>query len=234
MKPAVWADCPAELVALLEASRTIRPMRRRQWLFRAGQDVEGLYVLLEGAIVISRRDADGGDFALNLVMPGGTLGFRSWIDGVHHKVSARCSMASTVCVISRPVAAQALEVSREFEGIFFADLADELKIAQDRMLRIASLGVRDRMLLLLGSLMDQYGEPPQNGSMRILIPVNRRDMGALAGMTPETVSRCLRLLEDEALIQFTRTHAIIPCLDTFLFELSALGFSKDQKRCKRI
>lgn len=220
---AVWSRCAGDEADALDADKVVRWVPRGTWLFRENDPAEALFVLLAGAVVIRRRNAEGGDVALNLVMPGTTLGFRGWIDGGRHRVAARCSIDSLVCTLPRPAAARALEASRDLEGVFFSHLADELAGAQDRMLQMTSLCVRDRMVLLLGSLIEHFGETLEHDTLRIAIPVSRIDMGALAGMTPETVSRCIRMLQAENLVHFTRTYALIPCRQRFLDELSRLG-----------
>lgn len=222
---AAMGACPAAIGEPQQAGKTLRTMRRGEWLFREGEIVDGLYVLLAGAVIISRRDANGAHFALSLVMPGTTLGFRDWIDDAPHRVSARCSMDSLICRIPRPTAARALEMNRALEGVFFADLTNQLTAAQDRMLQMACLCVRERMVLFLGGVADHFGEMLDNGAMRIVVPVTRGDMGALTGMTPETVSRCINALRDEHLVHFTRTCAIVPSWKKFADELARLGRS---------
>jgi len=116
-----------------------------------------------------------------------------------------------------------MEANRALEGVFFHHMADELAAAQDRMLRMASLGVRDRLVLLLGQMAAPFGRTLADGGLLIATPVSRTDMGALAGMTPETLSRCIRTLEAEGLAYFTRRHILVPDPARFHAEQTRLG-----------
>lgn len=195
---------------------------RGSWLFRQSDPVETLYILIEGGVVRSRADAHGDSFALHLATPGATLGFRGLIDGGMHGESAQCATDCVICAIPAKAVEAALSNNRPLEAVFFRNLANEAQYLRDRMLQMVVLGVRDRMLLLLGQLARHFGRKMDEGQLLIDTPVRRRDMGALAGMTPETVSRCIRTLQAENMAHFTRHHILIPCHERFRTELARL------------
>lgn len=212
-----------EHASRLENLRKIERQPRGTWLFRQGEPADRLFALIDGAVVISRDDGRGEAVAVHLATPGTTLGFRGLLEGGRHGVSAQCATRSLVCSFPANAAEDAMQASRALEGVFFHHLADELSVIQDRMLRMASLGVRDRLVLLLGQLAPAFGRAIADGALLIATPISRMDMGALAGMTPETVSRCIRTLEAENLAHFTRRHILIPSHDRFQTELTRLG-----------
>lgn len=207
----------------LEALRVVEHRPRGAWLYRQGERADRLFALIDGAVVISRDDGRGEAVAVHLATPGTTLGFRGLLDGGRHAVSAQCASRSLVCSFPVDAAEEAMAASRALEGVFFHHLADELNVIQDRMLRMATLGVRDRLVLLLGQLAGPFGRALDGGALLIATPISRQDMGALAGMTPETVSRCIRGLEAENLAHFTRRHILIPDHGRFRAELARLG-----------
>ena len=217
-----------DLITLLEQTRDRRRLRRGSVLFEQDQPVDSLFAVLEGTVVVGRRGTGGENVAIHLAIPGTTLGFRGLMNGGHHPVSARCGTNCLICRIPRPVAEAALDASRDLEGLFFHHLADELAEVQERMLEMTALGVRDRMVVLLGRLARHHATRLDKDGLRIALPVGRADMGALAGMTAETVSRCIRRLRAEDLAVFSRTHARIPSAARFADELLRLtGTSLD-------
>lgn len=207
----------------LEELRVVARQPRGAWLYRQGDPADRLFALIDGAVVISRDDGRGESVAVHLATPGTTLGFRGLLEGGRHGVSAQCATRSLVCSFPVAAAEDAMAASRALEGVFFHHLADELNVIQDRMLRMATLGVRDRLVLLLGQMASAFGREVADGALLIATPISRMDMGALAGMTPETVSRCIRTLEAENLAHFTRRHILIPGRDRFQAELTRLG-----------
>ncbi len=221
--PQSWTGAE-EHAARLEQARAMQYRPRGAWLFRQGEPADRLFALVEGAVLVSRDDGSGEAVAVHLAVPGTTLGFRGLLDGGRHAVSAQCATRALVCSFPAEAAETAMEASRALEGVFFRHMADELAAAQDRMLRMASLGVRDRLVLLLGQLAEPFGRPVGDGDgLLVATPVSRRDMGALAGMNPETVSRCIRALAAEGLAHFTRRHVLIPSQSRFQAELARLG-----------
>lgn len=219
----VWGRGLEDAHVALEDAKSVARQPRRSWLFHQGDEVQALYALIEGAVVVSRSDGHGEPVAVHLVTPGMTLGFRGLMEGGCHKVSAQCATACVVCTIPVAAAEAALADNRALEGVFFHHLADELQHCQDRMLQMTALGVRDRMVLLLGQLARHFSSPVEGGGLLIATPISRADMGALAGMTPETVSRCIRTVQSENLAHFTRRHILIPCRERFCRELARLG-----------
>lgn len=220
--PQVWVGAEDQ-AARLEAVRVVERQPRGAWLYRQGDRADRLFALIDGAVVVRRDDGRGEAVAVHLATPGTTLGFRGMLDGGRHSVSAQCATRSLVCSFPVAAAEDAMVASRPLEGVFFHHLADELTIIQDRMLRMASLGVRDRLVLLLGQMAPAFGRAVAEGSLLIATPISRMDMAALAGMTPETVSRCIRALESDNLAHFTRRHILIPSHGQFQAELARLG-----------
>lgn len=220
--PRAWAGVE-HLADDLQGARTVERRPRGDWLYRQGDPADRLFALIEGAVVISRDDGRGEPLAVHLVTPGTTMGFRGVLDGGRHGVSAQCATRSVICSFPIAAAEEAMEANRALEGVFFHHMADELGAAQDRMLRMASLCVRDRLVLLLGQLVPSCGRTLADGGLLIATPVSRTDMGALAGMTPETLSRCIRTLESEGLAYFTRRHILVPDPARFRAELTRLG-----------
>lgn len=220
--PRVWERTDDDAHVPLERARVVARRPRRSWLFRQGEAVAALHAVIEGAVVLSRDDGRGACHAVHLVTPGTTLGFRGLIEGGRHAVSAQCATDCVICTIPVDAAEAALAGNRALEGVFFHHLADELQQVQDRMLQMASLGVRDRLLLLLGQLARDFGGAVDGGGLLIDTPISRIEMGALAGMTPETVSRCIRALQEENLVHFTRRRILVPSRDRFRAELARL------------
>lgn len=220
--PQVWTGIE-DLADRVEAVRTIATYPRGTWLYRQGDAAEHLFALIEGAVVISRDDGLGGPVAVHLATPGTTLGFRGLLDGGRHAVSAQCTTRAVICSFPMDIAREAMDASRALEGVFFHHLTDELATLQERMLRMATLSVRDRLVLLVGQMAEAFGRPVSGDSLLVSTPVSRMEMAALAGMTPETVSRCIRVLEAEHLAHFTRRHILIPDHARFRAELARLS-----------
>jgi CRP-like cAMP-binding protein len=92
---------------------------------------------------------------------------------------------------------------------------------RERLLQISCLGVRDRLVLMLGRLIRPYATEVGEGWL-IANPLARTDMAALAGMTPETISRCIKQLEQENTAHFSRRSVLIPSRQRMTVEIERL------------
>lgn len=218
---AVWAGAPAASVLGFRKARGHLSLRRGAVLFRQGEAVEALYVLLSGAVVLYRPGSRQRPVAMHLVMPGRAVGFRALVEGQGHRSTARCVADSVLCRVPVAAAEAAFAAHRPLEQVFLRDLGDELALMRDRLLQISGLGVRDRLVLTLERLLPSYGAPVSDGWL-IINPLGRADMAALAGMTPETISRCIRHLQDENLAHFSRKSILLPSRQRFSDELALI------------
>jgi len=217
----VWADAdPVVADAFFQARAQVRLGRGKQ-LFAEGDGVDALYVVIAGAVVLYRVGSRGRPVAIHLVVPGHTVGFRALAEGGVHRATARCPQDSVLCRIPVPAAERAFAGHRPLERLFLRDLTLELRVLRERLLHISCLGVRDRLVLLLGRLLRPYGTELGDGWL-IANPLGRADMAALAGMTPETISRCIRQLQGDNLAHFCRKTILVPSRRKLSMELERL------------
>lgn len=217
----VWSDAdPAVADAFFQARAQVR-LGRGKPLFAEGDAVDALYVVIAGAVVLYRSGARGRPVAIHLVAPGHTLGFRALAEGGVHRATAKCPQDSVLCRIPVAAAEQAFAGHRPLERLFLRDLTLELRLMRERLLNVTCLGVRDRLVLMLGGLLRPYGTELGDGWL-IANPLGRADMAALAGMTPETISRCIRHLQGENLAHFCRKTILVPSRRKLAAELRRL------------
>lgn len=221
LEQAVWAGAPTELIETFLSARTTLHVGRGGVLFREGDDVDALYLLAAGAVVLYRSSMQERQLAIHLVVPGRSLGFRALAEGRGHRSMARCASDSLLCRIPVAVAEQAFGLHRPLERVFLRDLTHELSVMRDRLLQIISLGVRDRLVLLLDMMVESFGVAKNDGWL-ISNPLKRLDMASLAGMAPETISRCIRNLQEEDLAYFNRKNILLPSRETFRLEVEAI------------
>lgn len=218
----VWHGVPAEAAERFGRARQQVAMRGNRTVYRPGDVCDAVYTVIDGSVVLGRVTPRGDRQAVHLVAPGGTFGYRALIEGGRRLDAAWCGRDSLLCQIPAAEAEAAFAVNANLEDIFLRGLADTLADAQDRMLRVATLGVRERLLLLLDSFLAPFSHTAGDAWL-IVTPVRRADMAALAGMTPETLSRCIRRIEAENLARFSRHHILIPAPSAFQAAIAGLG-----------
>jgi len=203
-------------------------MRKGSWLFHAGTPVSAVYAVLDGSVIRRKAGLGGGEpLAVGLSSRGGILGLRTWLGSGCHRLSAQCVADSLICRIDIGDLDTVLAADRELERDLLAAVALDLGNAQERMLQVATLSVRDRLLIVLAQLSRDFTTMNDERALVLAPPVSRTDMAALAGMTPESLSRCIRALEAEGLAHFSRRHVVISSIARFRAALAEIGVAGD-------
>jgi len=210
IRPEDWAGASAGTIAALNRRKCIRPVGRGTMLFHQGDRVDSLYRLLEGIILLRQLDSGGTVVTPHMVSPGQTLGFRAFVDGGVHGVSAECATDVVLCHIPADVAAQAFAGSHPLERAFARHVAAELTDTEDALLAMSTRPVPERLLLVFARLCRLAGGMGENGEYRLTLPLLRADIAALAGIARETFSRAMHGLESEGWLLLDGEVAVIP------------------------
>lgn len=173
-------------------------------MFREGQPATALYVLLSGAVILRKRDFRGHESAIRLCGPGTALEYRSILCGTAHSMTAICATTSSLVRL----APERLRANGRLTALFIREMSVELQTVQEQMLTVSTAPVHERVLRLLNRLTPEFGTLDKNGHLVIDMPISRRDMAAMIGMTPESLSRCIGKLEQTGIARFAR-HTVI-------------------------
>ncbi|MGE4279347.1 MAG: Crp/Fnr family transcriptional regulator [Magnetospirillum sp.] len=210
-----WPDDASAALSALNQRKRIKQRARGSVLFHQGDTVGSLYRLLSGVVLLSQVDRNGVSVVSHMVCPGQTLGFRAYIDGGVHGVSAVCATDAVLCSIPADAVSPAFMTLPPLERVFASHVAAELSATEDALLALSTQPVRDRMLMVFARLYRQFGEGIENGGCRLLLPLLRSDIAALAGIARETFSRSMRGLEDEQLVLVDGDEAVFPDMARF-------------------
>ena len=97
-----------------------------------------------------------------------------------------------------------------------AEVLKDLEDAEDKLMKGMTLSVRARFAHLLLVLKDRHTKAVKdNKSLVLELPLARKDLAAMIGIRPETLSRAIRQLEEDGVAEFSgRTVRVadISCL----------------------
>ncbi|MEW5726909.1 MAG: Crp/Fnr family transcriptional regulator [Pseudomonadota bacterium] len=218
---AAWDGMPGELLTKLAERKTIRRLARGEHLFHQGGRCDALFRVLSGVVMLQKGDREGNALIVQMVRKGATIGYRAFVRDEPHEVSAFCATDVVVCHIPAHLARWAFQQNRELERGFATHLARELDQTENQILNILALTVRDRVLVLLDQMAEEFGTPVGDG-LRIETPILRTDMAAMLGIARETMSRCIRLIESEGLLRFDRVSVHAPSAARFHEAIAAI------------
>lgn len=178
---------PDQLESVAELARPL-DLRAGDIVFREGQDCDGLYVIVQGAVRIFRLGPDGSERVVHTIPAGRTFADAALF---HHGVfPANAAAAADPTVLLRLAGGPLLELIASEPTLgrsMVGSLSSWLHLLLDRIeiLTLASAGARlSHYLLRLPAVQGEDG-------LVVELPVAKRELAAELSITPETLSRLL-------------------------------------------
>lgn len=183
----------------------IRTLERGDILFAAGEVSEACATLISGALKISRTRADGSENILALVHPAGFVGelFQPF---AHYDVVALSN--SRLCLFAGSVFENALERFPALARALLRRTQEDLYSSRELLALTSGASASERVAGALMEFARAASDSPCHPSPCFDLPVSRRELAELLGLTIETVSRTLTRLEQDGMIQRSGSRGI--------------------------
>ena len=204
----LFAALSRESLQRLAASLHSRSYPAGASVLLAEQPGEAVYFVLSGRVRVFLEQADGSEVTIAFLGPGDVLGEMSAIDLPARCASATTVEASTLLWMDRPLFQQYLKNQPALTFNLVRQLTARLRKANEQIQALSSLDVAGRVAHQLLSLADQYGEPDEQGRLRIPLPLTQQDVADMVGATRESVNRALAALRQEGALDVDAGHRI--------------------------
>jgi CRP/FNR family transcriptional regulator, cyclic AMP receptor protein len=194
----LFAGLSPEALASVAERAVTRRLPRDAILFREGQACLGLYVVVEGRILVYQASPDGREYVLDNVRPGHSLAELPLFDGGPYPASARAAVDSTLLFLS----------IAEFQALYRSnpEIADtvirHLGMRMRRMVRLVErLSLKDVPARLAATLLDyaRAANVLQSGAA-FRLPRTHHDLAAELATSRESVSRAFARLRRDGII----------------------------------
>ncbi|MBC7320398.1 Crp/Fnr family transcriptional regulator [bacterium] len=170
--------------------------------------VDGLYIVVNGSVRISRLSEDGRVKVLAILSAGDIIGEMSILDEELASATAEALEDSRLLFIKR----------EDFQGILLKYpiitlsiaqiLVKRLRLADEEIENLAFYSVRSRVIKTLIELVNRYGEKTSRG-LKISFKFTHQELADMVGSSRETVSRIISTLEKEQLITNEGGYTIV-------------------------
>jgi CRP/FNR family transcriptional regulator len=180
---------------------TTRHIESRKMVLREGYTADRVFVVCSGRIKITASSAEGRLLLLRIAGPGDVLGLASILIGKHYRVSAEsiepCELKSVprgdflTLMDDFPEFSRstALAVSREYDAALFS--ARRLALSTSAAGKLASA-------LLDWARMNHTHDVT---TLAFSMPLTHEELGCMAGLSRETVTRLLSRFRSEGLLE---------------------------------
>jgi len=204
----VWNPIEAESLRPLAQSFVRRDLTDGTVLFEQGSENRGVFCVSRGLIALRTHHAEGNSTLLRLAYPGEVIGFRSFLGGDVHQTEARAVGPSRVCTVPRTASQNLINENPAIMRQLAARCVREINRTHERICSAATKTYKEQLDDLLRNLMKHHGT--QNGHEQYMrLPLSRSDIADLLGVQPETLSRLIKRLEKDGLIQVKGRHGTI-------------------------
>ena len=214
-----WSDLPEAELRLLNQSKVANTYEPGQVIFYQGNPCLGLHCLESGTVALRKVDRSGNSYIARLFHEGQTLGYLAYFARRGYTGTAEALTRCRVCFIDKGVVRALLEREPTLGHRFLGRIADNLQEAEDGRLAALALPLRAQLAHLLLTLKDRYATVADDGVMTVDLPLSRRDIAALLGVRPESLSRAVRALDDAGIARFDGRRVTVPDLDALIDEL---------------
>lgn len=159
---------------------------RQTVLFREGESSEAMFLLARGRISLNKLSIEGDETVIKVLKPGEVFAEVTLFEMRLYPVTA---VALTDILVFRLLRRDLLDLLRQedFRNDFIAMLLRKQRYLTDKIQQLTSQDVEQRLRTFL---LEQYGQREQ-----IQVEINKKQLAAAIGATPETLSRLLQDLK---------------------------------------
>lgn len=164
-------------------------------LFEAGQPVEGFYLICSGAVKVYKLSPEGKEQILNVFQAGESFAEAAVFQGMRgYPASAQCLHDSVLVFVARDVLLGQIARTPELAFRLLAGMARKLRLMVGLVEDLTLRDARGRLCRYLLTLLTP-GEPD------LTLPFAQTVLARMLGITQETMSRTLKALQDEEILQ---------------------------------
>ncbi|QHN03962.1 Crp/Fnr family transcriptional regulator [Granulicella sp. WH15] len=197
-----FCSLPVEALAELQAIGSHMRLHAGERLLHEGYSADKVYVVCEGRLKLSASSAEGRLLLVRIAGPGDVLGLAAAMKGTEHRLTAESLERCEVKAISRVEFLGFMEKFREVGRNTVASVSLEYEGAIMSARRLALSGSAAGKL---ASVLLDWGRmgarSNQKEPMEFNMPLTHEELGSMAGISRETVTRLLARFRKEKMVQ---------------------------------
>ncbi|MCY6371104.1 Crp/Fnr family transcriptional regulator [Clostridium ganghwense] len=185
-----------------------REYKKGETIFFQGDVSEKLYIVSKGKIKIFKHTKEGKEQILYILSNGGVIGALNLLKKDKFDFNAEALENTRVCTLNK----------EDFDNVIIKNPQITLKILEkvyDRVVNVENLvqrlstkDVEAKVAGVLLSLIKDFGVETEKGII-LDMSLNREEMGSYAGITRETISRKLAVMQEEGIIELIGNKKIL-------------------------
>jgi CRP-like cAMP-binding protein len=192
-------------------------VRRRRFVYRAGEQADALYAIVKGRIKLCRIEANTDREAVIDILPQGSLFGESALYSTAGR-RENCAVAYETCTLLK-IPADQFKLGMAGEPLLhdyaLRLIGHRLEHAEQRLADFALNAIPARLDRLLVDFSHRYGVRESAGVL-IDIPLPHREIASIVGSTRESVTVRLNAMRREGTIEFVNRRILVKRLEGLL------------------
>ncbi|MCC6419907.1 MAG: Crp/Fnr family transcriptional regulator [Gemmataceae bacterium] len=177
-------------------------------ILREGEVAHGFYYLDSGKARIFRAGMDGREQTFRLVEPGDTFGEVPVLDGSVNPATVETLEVSQVVLVPTKVLLMLIEQRPEVALAVLRHVARRLRTFTELVEQIGQQTVRARLSRYLYHLAREEGVQTPEGIL-VRRTLTQQDLASLVGSVREVVSRTLRSMAEDGVVEVRRKEILV-------------------------
>ncbi|MGN7413520.1 Crp/Fnr family transcriptional regulator [Paenibacillus sp. SAF-068] len=194
---------PSE-AALLTSLLHTRKYNKGEVVVQEGERSDTLHVVHQGCVKLSKYNENGKEHIIRFLFPGDFFGQDSLLHQQPHAANAEVLEPSAICSISKHDFDQLLEHDPKLAYHFLLAISNLLRETDEWNSSLSAMTTEQKIAKLL-----LFFHNRNHAKHEIRLPVSKKDMALLLGITPETLSRKLAIMQTQGLLQVTGNCILI-------------------------
>jgi CRP-like cAMP-binding protein len=199
-----------QTLAQFADSSLVIDVRRRRFVYRAGEQADALYAIVKGRIKLCRIEANTDREAVIDILPQGSLFGESALYSTAGR-RENCAVAYETCTLLK-IPADKFKLGMAEEPLLhdyaFRLIGHRLEHAEQRLADFALNAIPARLDRLLVDFSHRYGVRESAGVL-IDIPLPHREIASIVGSTRESVTVRLNAMRREGTIEFVNRRILV-------------------------
>lgn len=203
-----FAGLREELRAQIADLLVVHDYPARSVVLREGEDAHGFFFLYAGKARIFRAGMEGREQTFRLVAPGDTFGEVPVLDGGKNPATVETLEASQVAMVPTKVLFALVEQRPEVATALLRHVARRLRTFTELVEQMGQQTVRARLSRYLYHLAREEGVQTPEGVL-VRRTLTQQDLASLVGSVREVVSRTLRTMAEDGVVEVSRKEILV-------------------------
>ncbi len=205
----LFSHLPDEGLDELGGKLQRRRFEREQIIFHKNDPGSTLYIIISGKVKIVLPSAEGEAVLVALLSTGDFFGELSLFDGEPRSATSIASEPTDILTLDQKDLFEYLRGNPNAAEEIFSELSLRLRRTDELLSDAAFCNLSTRLSKRILDLAERYGQPNEEGNIRINMRLRQQDLADMVGATRESVNKMLKTYKLKNLLSIQRGHITI-------------------------